>query len=465
VHAALWQFYATDPEWERRPLGRLSLRSRYDRPLRVKISAWIPDLMDFPTDTVVTVPPAGETLAVPLRLELSERALSLSKTAARQVRLTLQYAIAGERKESELTVPVTVVESSAMSWEEPERIGLYVTHLDEQVERFARTVVAAVAEEERTAIVYDTLIRAMALFDALGAAGLRYVADPANPYGGIVAGRPTLDVVRLPRETLRQRAGDCDDLAVLYAALLENVGIDTALVDVSDHVFVMFDTGLTRRGLRQLGGGGAGVHVDGRGRAWIAVETTLVGKSFTDAWRSAAQTMASRRFSVIELAQAWKRYRPLRPQGAAPEIAPPDAALVRPLLAEDLRRQEEELAGPEIRRLREREAADPADLAAANALGVLLARRGYLGQAAARFERVIAADPRSAAGYGNLGNVRYEQGRYREAVAAYEESLRIRELPQVHVELALTWCELGRFDLAREHYRRAIELSPASGSR
>ena len=28
----------------------------------------------------------------------------------------------------------------------------------------------------------------------------------------------------------------------------------------------------------------------------------------------------------------------------------------------------------------------------------------------------------------------------------------------MHVELALTWCEIGKFDRAREHYRRAMQI-------
>jgi Tfp pilus assembly protein PilF len=31
-------------------------------------------------------------------------------------------------------------------------------------------------------------------------------------------------------------------------------------------------------------------------------------------------------------------------------------------------------------------------------------------------------------------------------------------MPEVHVELALTWCEIGKFDRAREHYRRAMQI-------
>jgi hypothetical protein len=95
--------------------------------------------------------------------------------------------------------------------------------------------------------------------------------------------------------------------------------------------------------------------------------------------------------------------------------------------------------------------------------GVLLARRGYLGRAAAHFERVIEAQPDFAGGYGNLGNVLYEQGKYEQAVHRYEQALARAERPEVHVELALTWCEIGKFDRAREHYRRAMQPARCPG--
>jgi transglutaminase-like putative cysteine protease len=463
LYASLHEFYAGDAAFAQGPPGHIVVRSRYDRPLRVKISAYIPGLMDFPTDTVVTAPP-GELLRVPLRVELSDRALDLEKTETRQMRLVLQYSIGGDPKEYESTLAVTVVEKHGMTWEEPERIGLYVTHLDEAVERFARETVRGFREIERAAIVYDNLLRAIELFDALGAHGVRYLPDPDNPYGGIVPGRPTLDLVHLPRETLRSRAGDCDDLAVLYAALLENVGIDTALVDVLDHVFVMFDTGLTARSVGQIARDPGLLHVDARGRVWVPVETTLTGQAFSAAWEAAAATLASRSFTVIGMKDAWRKYAPLQLREPAPEIVPPPFAAVLALVAEDLRRQEEVLTSPRMRELAQRVAADPADADALNALGVLLARRGYLGRAAAHFERVIELRPDFAGGYGNLGNVLYEQERYHEAVKRYEEALALAELPEVHVELALTWCEIGRFDRAREHYRRAMEIAGPAGN-
>jgi ligand-binding sensor domain-containing protein/tetratricopeptide (TPR) repeat protein len=460
LYASLYQFYANDPEYARRPAGYADIRNHYDRPLRVKLSAFLPGLMDFPTDAVASIPP-GETVRVPLRLELSERALELERTESRQLRLTLQYTLAGERKESESTHAVTLIEKHGMVWDEPERIGLYVTHLDDAVERFARDTVRALREDERGAIVYDNLLRAMELFDALAAYGVRYVPDPENPYGGIIPDRPVLDTVRLPRETLRMRTGDCDDLAVLYAALLQNVGIDTALVDLYDHVLVMFDTGLTRRSLVQLARDPGLLHVDERGRVWVPVEVTLVGGAFSDAWAAAAAALASRRHAVIELKEAWNKYPPLRLGQPAPDIVAPSAAAVRVLFTEDLRRQEAALTSPRMRELAQRSASDPQDAAALNELGVLLARRGYLGRAAAHFQRVIELLPAFAGGYGNLANVLYEQGKYPEAVRNYEESLSRAESPEVHVELALAWCEIGRFDRAREHYLRAMQIDPA----
>ena len=461
LYASLHEFYAGDAGFAQGPPGRVTVRSRYDRPLRVKISAFIPGLMDFPTDTVVTAPP-GELLRVPLRVELSDRSLDLEKTESRQLRLVLQYSIGGDPKEYESTLAVTVVEKHGMTWEEPERIGLYVTHLDGAVERFARETVRAFREIERSAIVYDNLLRAIELFDALGAHGVRYLPDPANPSAGSCPGARPRHRAAAARDPAGARRGLRRPRGALRGAARERRDRHRArgrprprLRDVRHGAH-----GAQRRAARARPGAAAR---GPRGRVWVPVETTLVGQPFSAAWEAAAATLASRRFTVIGH------------EGGLEEVRPAAAAAsrrrrssrrrsraVRALVAEDLRRQEEALTSPRMRELAQRVAADPADADAVNALGVLLARRGYLGRAAAHFERVIELRPDFAGGYGNLGNVLYEQGRYPEAVKRYDEALARTELPEVHVELALTWCELGRFERAREHYRRAMELGGAA---
>jgi len=79
-----------------------------------------------------------------------------------------------------------------------------------------------------------------------------------------------------------------------------------------------------------------------------------------------------------------------------------------------------------MRELAQRIASEPADAAALNALGVLLAQRGYLGRAAAQFERVIELLPGFAGGYGNLATCSTSKGGIRMRCAATRRGSRSR---------------------------------------
>ena len=332
-----------------------------------------------------------------------------------------------------------------MTWSEPERAGLYVTHLDGAVEHFARRVVAQFREDEKETIIYDNLLRAIELFDALGVHGVRYIADPDNPYGSIIGGGEVLDLIRFPRETLTLKSGDCDDVSVLYAALLQNIGIDTALVDVTDHVFVIFDTGLRRHQAGQVARDASQLYIDGQDRVWVPVETTLLGESFSEAWKVGAAMLAERKYEIIEH------------QGVLEEVSsspPPRRArshgstgTKRHLAA--LRAGPEDTGTDPYQRPGEEDPAEagrgPRDISSLNELGILLAKNGYLRQAEARFRRVVALAPEFSGGHSNLANVLYERELYDEAVERYRTSLEIDPgSPEVHVELALTYWRDGQ---------------------
>jgi len=464
LYASLYQFYAADKDFEERSPARVSIRNKFDKPLRVKVSLFIPGLMDFPSDRIVTVDP-GEVLPVPLRVELSDAVLGLEKTASRQARVELQYSLRGESKEYSVSQSVRIFEKHSMTWDEPGRAGLYVTHMDGAVEQFARGVVSQLREDEKETIIYDNLLRGIEIFDALGAHGVRYIADPENPYGSIAAGGGVLDLIRFPRETLVMRSGDCDDVSVLYSALLQNIGIDTALVDVYDHVFVIFDTGLRKSQSGQLARDAGLLHVDEQDRVWIPVETTLLGRSFSEAWRMGARMLQERKYEIIEVKEAWKKYPPIHLPDEAPTLAVPTRREIWPLFEQDLKIQEQTLVSGRVKKLQQKLAGNPADVAALNSLGILLAKNGYLRQAEARFRKVVDLAPGFSGGHSNLANVLYEREVYEEAIGRYLQSLEIDPAsPHVHVELALTYCEVGRFDKAREHYRLAMDLEADLGS-
>ena len=75
--------------------------------------------------------------------------------------------------------------------------------------------------------------------EVLRAGKLAYQPDAVNPYK-----EEALDYVKYPVETLASGAGDCDDLAVLYATLLEAAGVEAALLLTPGHVLVAANTGV-----------------------------------------------------------------------------------------------------------------------------------------------------------------------------------------------------------------------------
>jgi hypothetical protein len=167
------------------------------------------------------------------------------------------------------------------------KLPLYVTAENSTVLAAARAMV----RNRTVAEASENLAQARAVFDSLSRSGLVYRRDPNVPFYKD-------DRVQYAEETLRERGGDCDDLVVLYASLLQSLGINTAFVEVRDpskeiaHLYLMIDSGvnienrlaITQNEKRLV------VHseTDGQNRVWVPVETTLVGRSFTEAWNAGA---------------------------------------------------------------------------------------------------------------------------------------------------------------------------------
>lgn len=65
------------------------------------------------------------------------------------------------------------------------------------------------------------------LFETMRAYGIQYV----NERGEVG------DYVQFPMETLKRKNGDCEDQAILYASLIEAIGMKSAVVRIPGHVF------------------------------------------------------------------------------------------------------------------------------------------------------------------------------------------------------------------------------------
>ena len=219
--------------------------------------------------------------------------------------------------------------------------------------------------------------------------------DPTSPFQDFSESGATVDYLQYPRDTLGRKSGDCDDLSILFAAALENIGIATAFVDVPGHVFVMFNTGVPEKDRATLGFPDLLI-VPYQGTAWIPVEMTMVGSSFTRAWQKAAdeyrEWSARGKAEIVHTQKAWEVFKPVTlssTEARAPKVTREEIEAAFKDELEALGRMRlANLSAGFLDALRK----DPNDLAALAQLGILYGENGLFAEALEQFQKMLAVD-------------------------------------------------------------------------
>ncbi|GEM_PF-6260633 len=271
-----------------RAVGSVVIFNRSEEPLNnVEVTVTVKKYTDtdYITPTVSKLSPQSSvTLAIYIRP--NENVLRINNNKKINAKLTTRYDINGKPQTVSYNHTFTIFSKNAIDWSRESLVGAFVTPNDEIVIQFTREVISHI-DPETLKSLNERLIKAMALFDALGALNFKYVADPDSPWNKQQTEDIKLDTVQFPRETLHIKAGDCDDLTVCYATILESVGIPTAFIYTPGHIFMMFDTGLSSYNSGQITQN-SDILIVYKSHVWIPVEVTMVGKTFTDAWNEGA---------------------------------------------------------------------------------------------------------------------------------------------------------------------------------
>ncbi|MEA1911290.1 MAG: hypothetical protein U9N32_06385, partial [Spirochaetota bacterium] len=179
----------------------------------------------------------GETITVELYALFNSSILEIYEKTMVSAILKAEYAVENEVSITELPVTVDILDRNALIWDDDRRAAAFVTAKDPIIMKFAKNVISAV---NISGAINTNLYRVIALFTALNKHGLIYSIDPASSYADFADNSMAIDYLQYPRQTLDYKSGDCDDLTVLNAALIESIGIPAAFITVPGHIFLAF---------------------------------------------------------------------------------------------------------------------------------------------------------------------------------------------------------------------------------
>lgn len=174
----------------------------------------------------------GETASFDIALNFSGKILEIVDKTDMQLNIKLSYANSINKEfEQTQTGILTVYGRNSISGTYPQSYAAWVSPKQPVIREFAAKATSGLPAGCSTCgSVEDQYLAAYWLFQSMKSYGIAYVNDISN----------VGDYVQLPYDTFKNKNGDCEDLGILYASLLEAIGMEAVLVIVPGHVFAGF---------------------------------------------------------------------------------------------------------------------------------------------------------------------------------------------------------------------------------
>lgn len=453
--------------YEAQGFGALELTNESRQDIeRLTATVFIDRIMDVPSSIPCpTVLPAGETVVLPVTALFSAGILDITEASRMAMDVQVQFERRGRDRDVRLTDVVDVRDRNAVIWDDDRKVASFVTSRDPDVLRLSRQA-AAVMRSRGAQAVQEELRAAIALFDVVRSAGVTYVVDPTSPYAELSGDPVAVDYVQFPRQTIEYRAGDCDDLSILYAALAESIGIESAFVTVPGHIYTALRLPMTPEAARRtFSRPDELIFIDDT--TWLPVENTALNRSFLEAWQLGARQWRehAERAAVHPVRSAWEAYPPVGLAGDA-RAAPPDlSADLAARYEQDLMAVVDREIYPQLSRLRT-QYEESGHVRYRNRIAVVYARYGLYARAREECGAVLEVDPANLPALVNLGNIDFLEDHLMEAVSHYDAALALRgEYPTALLGAARSHHALENYGFVGRYFDVLREVDPGLAER
>jgi len=443
--------------YDENAIGRAILRNSGTVPIEnIKVDLFIKQYMDNPKlcegpDSLES----GQKGEVMLYGLFTNKVLEISEGNKVSVKVTVDYSADGTVQRREFIDTIRIHNRNAITWDDDRKVAAFVTAKEPAVLKFSKNI-AGMIKGRTSRALNPKLLMAIAIHRALDLYGMSYVVDPTTPYTEFSKNRLAVDFLQFPKQTLEYKAGDCDDLSILYTALLESVGIKTAFVTIPGHILPSFSLDMTPGEARKLFENEEDfIFMDGD--TWMPVEITVLDGGFLKAWQIGAkewrENSARKTSAFCSTRDAWNVYEPVGLFGTTDVTVPSGDHVVEEYVREVNRVVSKQIFNREQKLKSEIERAeDGSD--PLNRLGVLYARYGLEEKALAAFEKVLSSEEYTPS-LMNLGNIYFLRNDMNSALTFYKRAYE-KEPDNAKILLALSrvYRELENYEVSGRMFSR-----------
>ena len=464
-------FPAMKGYYDANPLGSVVLFNEERQQLTdVEVSFFQKGFMDSPTASASlrTIPARGRA-EVPLRAVFNRQVFQVEGSQSLTGEIVVAYRLRGKPAEQRQSVSYRLEDRRAISWTDDRKVAAFITPQDSALKNYTAFLSRACKDLELPNYG-KSLQYAMEVYSGLRELDLIYQEDAASPFTRVQGGSDAVDTVNLARETLKRGYGDCDDLTVLFASLLETRNVETGFITVPGHIFPAVNTKAAADAFAELHPDRSmTIPVDGE--LWIPVEVTLLGRdaTFLDAWAKGAELWRANegKRSFYRTREAQAAYGPVALEERDLGLQYGKASAAAANLSADLDR----LSDLVIRSLRAT-AEKSGSKRDYNRLGIVAAQFNRLKEAEGYFAQATRLDPKYVSALVNFGNVSYIRKDYEKAAGAYRQAqaailaggtaiVSPSVSFAVYANLSKAYQALGKQDQAKAALAQAEKIDPA----
>lgn len=449
--------------YDKKPVGTILIYNNESNPASdISVSLFVERFMDNPMEIFLPGKVnSKEEIEIDLFALFSDSVLEITEGTKVSAKLTLEYTMKGKDKKIEYTENMELYDRNATTWDDDRKAAAFVTAKDPVVLEFSKKV-SGWTQNAGSRAVNKNLSMAIGLHEALRLYGLSYVVDPKTPFTEFSKDKLSVDFLQFPRQTLNYTAGDCDDLSILYSALLESVGIESAFITIPGHIFMAFsldmEPDIARKNFLR-----PDELIYMNGKTWLPVEITMTKDSFLDAWETGAKEWrenASRDLAkLFPMHESWNEYKPVGLPGTSTVSMPERLSVVDAFHSEIVRFIDREIY-PQVSRLQAQIRQNNNMPKYVNRLGVLYGRYGLTDKAAAQFEKILKTNQYVPALI-NMGNISFLNKDSKDALKYYQRASAIdHDNPKVLLSVARCSHELENYGLVRESYDKLKLIDP-----